>query len=85
MALRKTVVSPQGFEARDAYHKIDSVILRNKTDAEVIVSSRKDASSGAAFSSKVYECKYNLNGSNLLAQSYEQLKKLPEFTGAEDC
>jgi 4-diphosphocytidyl-2C-methyl-D-erythritol kinase len=85
MALKKTVVSPQGFEAQDAYHKIDSVILRNKTYAEVVISSRKDVSSGVAFSSKVYECQYDLNGSNLLTQAYEQLKKLPEFTDAEDC
>lgn len=85
MALKKTVISPQGFVAKDAYHKIDSVVLRNKVNAEVVVSAKKDAASGVAFSSKVYECQYDLSGSNLLSQAYEQLKKLPEFSDAEDC
>lgn len=32
-----------------------------------------------------YEFDYDINGANPIAQAYEHLKTLPEFSGAQDC
>ncbi len=84
MALKKTIVSSQGFEVVDAYHRVENLQLADKENVAFRVYVYKDVSFDP-FNEKAYACSYNLNGENPLKQAYEYLKTLPEFSGATDC
>lgn len=84
MALKKTVVTPQGFSADGAYHRVSFVRLDGKTKIVFVVSSCKDASS-SAFEERSFEAAYSLDGNNPIKQAYEHLKTTEMFAGAEDC
>lgn len=84
MALQKTKLTPQGFTATDAYHRVEGVSLKSKTEISFQVRSYKDASEAVSFSDHGYECAYDLNGNNPIYQAYSHLKTLPEFADAAD-
>lgn len=84
MALKKTVVTPQGFVAVDAYHHVDGIRLIGKDAIAFQLRSSKDNTS-PQFSDVDFEASYDLDGGNPIAQAYEYLKTLPEFAGAVDC
>jgi|DEB0MinimDraft_10_1074344.scaffolds.fasta_scaffold17179_1 hypothetical protein len=84
MALQLTVETQHGFNATDAYHRVENVALKSKSVIEFDVLSYKDSGSSAAFDAKSFLCDYNLSGSNPIAQAYEHIKTLPEFAGATD-
>lgn len=85
MALQKTVVTPQGFEAADAYHRVENIVLQGKKNIAFSVCSYKNANISQTFAINSAFCAYDLNGDNPLAQAYKHLKTLPEFEGAQDC
>lgn len=85
MALEKTVATPQGFEATDAYHRVSGLALIYKNKINFSVQSFKSKDASVAFASEHYSCLYDLTGNNPIAQAYYHLKTLPEFTGAKDC
>lgn len=85
MALKKTVLTPQGFDAVDAYHRVEGVRMPSKTEILFQVRSYKDDSGVAHFNDVAHACAYDLNGNNPIAQAYNHVKSLPEFTDAEDC
>jgi len=85
MALKKTVTTEQGFEAVDAYHRVEGVRLNGKTSMSYQVRSYKDDSGVQAFADAVHACAYDLAGKNPIAQAYDHAKTLPEFAGAVDC
>jgi len=85
MALEKTVTTPHGFEAVNAYHRVNGVSIIAKNRINFFAKSYKDASAVAEFASDMHSCAYDLNGANPLAQAYAHLKTLPEFAGAKDC
>lgn len=85
MALKKTVTTEQGFEAVDAYHRVEGVRLNKKTRMFFQVRSYKDSEGLPSFSDVAYESVYELQGQNPIAQAYAHLKTLPEFAGATDC
>jgi hypothetical protein len=84
MALKKTVVTPQGFEASGAYHRVSFVRLDGKTKIVFVVSSSKDQSS-SSFEDRSFEAVYDLEGGNPIKQAYEHLKTTVQFSDAEDC
>lgn len=84
MALQKTVPTPQGFTATDAYHRIEQVSIDTKTKVSFRVRSYKDANEAVAFADHGYECDYDLDGSNPIAQAYVYLKTLDSFSSATD-
>jgi hypothetical protein len=84
MALKKTTTTSQGFEAENAYHRVEGLSLLNKENITFRVSSYKDQSSNS-FEEKSYLCSYDINGENPIKQAYLHLKILPEFAGAVDC
>lgn len=84
MALKKTVVAPDGTTMTNAYHRISFIRLDGKTGVVFVVSSCKDSNS-PAFNELQRVGPYNLNDGNPLAQAYVHLKTTPEFVGAEDC
>jgi hypothetical protein len=84
MALKKTVVSPHGFTADAAYHRVDSTMV-SKSRMNFQVRSYKDNSCSSHFANALFECAYDIAGANPIKQAYEHLKTLPEFDGATDC
>lgn len=84
MALKKTVVTPQGFDAVDAYHRVEGVRLIGTSEIAFQLRSSKDKTS-PHFSDIDFRAAYDLNGENPLAQAYAHLKTLPEFADAVDC
>jgi hypothetical protein len=84
MALQKTTVTPQGFDATNAYHRVEGVSLKAKDEISFRVRSYKDASEAVAFYDAGFFCAYDLAGENPIKQAYEHLKTHPEFAGAAD-
>ena len=85
MALEKSVITAQGFDADDAYHRVEGVQLLGKANMIFQVRSYKDRSRVLAFGDSAYQAAYSLEGANPIAQAYTYLKTLPEFAGAIDC
>ena len=85
MALKKTVTTEQGFEAVDAYHRVEGVRLNSKTSMSFQVRSYKDNSGVQAFLDSAYETEYDLHGENPISQAYKHIKTLPQFSESKDC
>lgn len=82
MALSKTVETPQGFTATDAYHRVESVgVTKTNVSFQVISYLRPDK---PAFQHQSYSCPYDLNGTNPIQQAYAYLKDRPEWAGSVD-
>ena len=84
MALKKTASTVHGFEAVDAYHRVEAISLLAKDKITFHVRSYNSLDK-PFFGESVVSCGYNLDGLNPIKQAYEQLKTLPEFEGAIDC
>lgn len=84
MALEKTVTSPHGFAAVDAYHRVENPQLW-KDRMTFQVRSYKDNSGLPHFADASFDCAYDIAGDNPIKQAYEHLKTLPDFAGATDC
>lgn len=84
MALAKTVSTVHGFQAVNAYHRVESVRLESKTAMSFHIRSYT-APDKPFFTESVLSCAYDIAGDNPIAQAYEHLKTLPEFAGATDC
>ena len=84
MALKKTVKTLHGFDASDAYHRVEGTQVGKNTMA-FQVRSYKDNLGLPHFADASFNCAYDIAGSNPIAQAYIYLKTLPEFAGATDC
>jgi hypothetical protein len=84
MALNKTTTSPQGFEAVNAYHRVQGLCLVTNQNITFQVYAYKDVTF-PAFAASNYSCAYDINGENPIKQAYLHLKTLPEFLNATDC
>ncbi len=85
MALKKTVLTPQGFEAKDAYHRVEALRINGKTQMQFNVYSHINADTIPFFGEGLFDCAYDVDGANPIAQAYAHLKTLPEFADAIDC
>lgn len=85
MALKKTVVTPHGFEALDAYHRVENVSIEDKVTLAFNVTSYKEAQGFSKFLQMKHECSYDIQGDNPIRQAYRYLKTLPQFADATDC
>lgn len=85
MALKKTVISPQGFMAQEAYHRVEYVRVQGKTQLHFNLVSYKDKATTTDFDSKSMSCNYDMDGANPFVQAYLHVKTLPEFADAIDC
>jgi hypothetical protein len=84
MALEKTVTTPHGFKAVDAYHRVEGTQV-SKDKMTFNVRSYKNNSGLPHFDDASFNCAYNIASDNPIKQAYEHLKTLPEFNGAVDC
>ena len=85
MALKKTVTTPQGFDAQDAYHRVENLTLIGKDSMSFAVRSYKQATGVPAFAETQHTATYDIAGNNPIAQAYESAKKLFQFSDAKDC
>jgi hypothetical protein len=84
MALAKTVETVNGFQAVNAYHRVEGLRLENKTAMSFHVRSYT-VPDKPFFTESVLSCAYAFDGDNPIKQAYAHLKTLPEFAGATDC
>lgn len=84
MALAKTLETVHGFQAVNAYHRVEAVRLESKTAMSFHVRSYT-ATDKPFFVESVLSCPYAIDGDNPIKQAYKHLKTLPEFAGASDC
>ena len=84
MALKKTVQTNQGFEAIDAYHRVEMITIEGKNKISFYVRSYKDVTK-PFFAEQLCSCRYDLQGANPIHQAYEHLKELTEFVDSIDC
>jgi hypothetical protein len=85
MALTKTVTTPQGFDAQDAYHRVENLTLIGKDVMSFCVRSYKQPTGVPAFAETQHTAPYDMAGDNPIAQAYEAAKKLSQFSDAKDC
>ena len=84
MALQKTTVTVHGFEAVDAYHRVENILFVNKTQMSFNVRSYKEIKL-PFFAEQIFSCAYDVTGENPIKQAYVYLKTLPEFANAANC
>lgn len=90
MALKmKYEMTVKGFDQivskADCYWRVAQVTGdKNEVSFHVNIFDYKNNVVGQALGSSRYAFVPNMNGSNFIAQAYEHLKTLPEFSGATD-
>jgi hypothetical protein len=84
MALAKTISTVHGFQAVNAYHRVEAVSLIGKEQISFHVRSYT-ATDKPFFVEEVMTAPYQLDGDNPIKQAYAHLKTLSEFSGATDC
>ena len=86
MALAKNIsVKAFGkvFSFENAYHKVDGIFgSKESLNFKLVAKTSKD---GEILKSDSYVFVPNLDGKNFIAQAYDYLKSLPEFSSAIDC
>lgn len=83
MALQHNVTTASGIEINNAYSRVESIQLLNKS--EIQFSLRSYVNSDLPFFMEIpFTCAYDIAGDNPIKQAYEHLKTLPEFAGAAD-
>lgn len=85
MALQKTVITPQGFEAVSAYHRVEFVSVQGKTELVFSLESYKNSNQSISFASERVVCPYDISAGNVFEQAYQHLKGTQEFSGSVDC
>jgi len=85
MALIKTMTTPIGLVAENAYHRVEFVVIKDKQNMEFRIRSYVAESGVPFFAEKVIETAYDLDGANPIEQAYLCLKALSEFSDAVDC
>ena len=84
MALKKNIDTVYGIEIKNAYCRIDNVIINNKTNITFLLKSYADKTA-KEFNTQTFQCSYILDNTNPIAQAYAHLKTLQEFADATDC
>ena len=84
MALAKTVQTVHGFQALNAYHRVEAVSLIGKDQIGFHVRSYVSQDK-PFFAEQVITAEYVIDGENPIKQAYEHVKTLSEFAGTVDC
>lgn len=84
MAIKKTIETLQGVKVQDAYCRVENVSLRGKDTIYFVLRSYADTSK-SFFQEDNFLSAYDMSGKNPIAQAYEHLKSLPQFSDAVDC
>ena len=86
MAIRKTfetIAYEQKVFVPDAYIKVASIRgTKQKISATILIFTEDQS---RELMQKIITFDPDLNGENFIKQVYQQMKKLPEYAGGEDC
>lgn len=86
MALKKTVTTVHGFQAENAYHRVEGISFKSKTEIDFQIRSYIDNSGKFPhFADIAFSCAYDINKGEPFAQAYEYLKSTVAFSDAVDC
>jgi hypothetical protein len=85
MALEKTVTTPHGFEAINAYHRVEGLEIIGKDSMSFLIRGYKQPHGVPCFAEKRITAEYDIAGNNPIAQAYASVKKQAEFINAKDC
>lgn len=85
MALKKTVTTVHGFNATNAYHRVEDVKFQGNDVIQFHLKSYKDAKTATPFADVDFGCGYDFSGGNPFEQAYSFVKTQDAFVGAEDC
>jgi hypothetical protein len=83
MALTNNINHSNGLSAPRSYIKVLSVEVTKQNGTAVVAFYAEQ--NKEAFQNKSYAFAYDLDEKNPIAQAYNHLKTLPEFSGAIDC
>jgi hypothetical protein len=84
MALSKTIETVHGFQALNAYHRVEAVSLIGKEQIRFHVRSYM-AVDKPFFAEQIVNAPYQLEDTNPIKQAYKHLKTMSEFSDATDC
>lgn len=84
MALSKNIQTKSGIEIQDAYIRVESVSILEKTALQFLLRFYKDKSKPSVEES-LMTCKYDIAGANPIEQAYVHVKSLENFSDAKDC
>lgn len=84
MALKVTKELDSGIVVEDAYCRVSSIGSLDKEIMIVVIQHSIDSTS-KAFTINSISIPYDIEGENPIAQAYEHLKTLPEYSDAVDC
>ena len=84
MALSKTIETVHGFQALNAYHRVEAVSLISKEQISFHVRSYTTLDK-PFFDEQIITAPYLLEGENPIKQAYENLKTLPKFANSQNC
>lgn len=84
MALLKTISTVYGFEAVDAYHRVEAVSIVSKESVNFYLRSYKEVGK-PFFAEQLLSANYSLTGENPIKQAYLHVKSLSQFADAVDC
>jgi hypothetical protein len=84
MALSLTVVTPTGFTATNAYHRVEQPVIGiDKTSMSFTLRAYKEVGL-QSFAAASFNAPYSVDGDNPFKQAYVYLKSLPDYAGAVD-
>lgn len=84
MALSKTITVETGIQVNNAYFRVENIVVTPKQSLTFLVRGYV-SNDYPAFYNKNFNCGHDLDKGNVIAQAYDYLKTLPEFSGATDC
>lgn len=89
MALQKTITTAHGFEAVNAYHRVEKIDVVSKTELLVDVKSYRQKpepeQTPVVLSSSVVSVPFDVDGDGVFSQAYNGLKQTSRFESATDC
>ena len=84
MAIQKDFETVFGINLTDAYCRVDNIVINEKTNMMFLLKTFADKTA-KEIHTQTFQCAYVVDGENPLAQAYNYLKTLPEFSGSVDC
>ena len=85
MALSRNIDTVWGIMVSGSYCRVEAVTFASKNSMSFHVRSYTAAKDVPFFIEQTITCPYDITGSNPIAQAYQFLKTLPEFSDATDC
>lgn len=89
MALEKTITTAHGFEAVNAYHRVEHIDVVSKTELLVDIKTYRQKpepeQTPTLVTSFVVSVPFDVNGGGVFSQAYDGLKQTARFANAVDC